>query len=112
MGSSDTIVVSREEAPLSLPCTRLPGVTRWRLTRPVIGASTWVNSILSCAAFNVPSACISAACAAAAGDRRQHLGELDIELRSLQRAFGLHFGRVRSLERLAALVDGRFRDGL
>ncbi len=30
-------------APPSLPCTRLPGVTRWRLTRPVIGAITWAE---------------------------------------------------------------------
>src|SRR6266436_1805361 len=26
-------------------------LTRWRLTRPVIGASTWVNSMLSLAAL-------------------------------------------------------------
>ena len=31
-------------------------LTRWRLTRPVIGAITWVNSILSWAAFSAPSA--------------------------------------------------------
>src|SRR5712672_270289 len=52
MGSSDTIEVNSVALP-SLPCTRLPGVARWRLTRPVIGASTWVNSTLSCAAFSV-----------------------------------------------------------
>ena len=49
-------MVSTVEVPVSLPCTRLPTLTRWRLTRPVIGASTWVNSTLSCAAFSAPSA--------------------------------------------------------
>ena len=57
-------MVSSVEPPLSLPCTRLPTLTRWRLTRPVIGASTWVNSTLSWAAFSAPSAMVSAACAA------------------------------------------------
>ena len=31
------MVVSSVDAPLSEPCTRLPTLTRWRLTRPVIG---------------------------------------------------------------------------
>ena len=61
--------VSSVEPP-SLPCTRLPTLTRCRLTRPVIGASTWVNSTLSCAAFSAPSACVSAACAACNAWRR------------------------------------------
>ena len=47
----------------------------------------------------------------AAGDRRHHMGELDIELGRLQRAFGLHLGGVRRLQGLAALVDDGFGDG-
>ena len=50
------MVVSNVEAPLSPPCARLPTLTRWRPTRPVIGASTWLNSTLSWAAFSAPSA--------------------------------------------------------
>ena len=46
-----------------------------------------------------------------AGDRRLHMGELDIELGGLQRAFGLHLGCVRGLQRLAALIDDLFGDG-
>ena len=41
----------------------------------------------------------------AAGDRRHHMAELDVELGRLQRAFGLHLGGVRRLQGLAALVD-------
>src|SRR5712672_4058207 len=63
IGSSVTIDVSTVALP-SLPWTRLPTLTRWRLTRPAIGARTWVNSMLSLAAFSAPSACISAARAA------------------------------------------------
>ena len=44
-----------------------------------------------------------------AGDRRQHMSELDIELGRLQRAFGLHLGGVRRLQCLAALVDDLIR---
>src|SRR6266436_1352905 len=54
----------------SLPWTRLPTLTRWRLTRPAIGARTWVNSMLRLAAFSAPSACISAARAACRAWRR------------------------------------------
>ena len=46
----------------------------------------------------------------AAADRRQHMGELDIELGRLQRAFGHDLGGVRSLQRLAALIDDLFGD--
>ena len=70
--------MSSVDVPLSLPCTRLPGLTRWRLTRPVIGAG--------------------------------HMGELDIELGGLQRAFGLRLGGMRRLQGLAALVDDLFGD--
>ena len=45
-----------------------------------------------------------------AGDRRQHVGELDIELGGLQRAFGHGLGGVRRLQGLAALVDDLFGD--
>ena len=47
----------------------------------------------------------------AAGDRRHHMGELDIELGRLQRAFGDDLGGVRRLQGLAALVDDLFGDG-
>ncbi len=45
-----------------------------------------------------------------AGDRRHHVGELDIELGCLERAFGDGFGGVRRLQGLAALVDDLFGD--
>ena len=38
------------------------------------------------------------------------MGELDIELGGLQRAFGHGLGGVRRLQRLAALVDDLFGD--
>src|SRR5262249_28084966 len=47
----------------------------------------------------------------AACDRRLHVGELDIELRRLQRAFGLLFRGMRGLQGLTALVDDLFGDG-
>src|SRR4051812_43640642 len=46
----------------------------------------------------------------AAGDRRHHMGEFDVELCGLQRAFGLGLGGTRRLQRLTALIDGLFRD--
>ena len=48
--------------------TSVEGVVVW--LPPVIGAVTWVNSMLSFAAFSAPSACISAACAACKAWRR------------------------------------------
>ena len=39
------------------------------------------------------------------------MGELDIELRRLQRALGHGLGGVRRLQGLAALVDDLFGDG-
>ncbi|MBA7698797.1 hypothetical protein ES703_107479 [subsurface metagenome] len=47
----------------------------------------------------------------AARNRRLDVGELDIELRRLQRAIGLHLGSARRLQCLAALVDDGFGDG-
>src|SRR4051812_41467667 len=44
----------------------------------------------------------------AAGDRRHHMGEFDIELCGLQRALGLGLGGTRRLQRLTALIDGLF----
>jgi hypothetical protein len=38
------------------------------------------------------------------------MGEFDIELCGLQRAFGLDLGGTRSLQRLSALIDGLFGD--
>src|SRR3954471_10333286 len=46
----------------------------------------------------------------AAGDRRHHMGEFDIEPRGLQRAFGLGLGGTRRLQRLTALIDHLFGD--
>ncbi len=46
----------------------------------------------------------------AARDRGQHMGELDIELGGLQRAFGNSLGGVRCLQGLATLVDDLFGD--
>src|ERR1700755_559649 len=46
----------------------------------------------------------------AAGDRRYHMGEFDIELRGLQRAFGLGLGGTRRLQSLTALIDDLFGD--
>ena len=46
----------------------------------------------------------------AAGHRRENVGEFDIELGSLQRAFGLRLRGVRRLQGLAALVDDGFGD--
>src|SRR4051794_6539404 len=46
----------------------------------------------------------------AAGDRRHHVGEFDIELCGLQRAFGLGLGGTRRLQRLTALIDDLFGD--
>ena len=46
--------------------------------------------------------------AGAAGHRRQHVGEFDIEFCRLQRAFGLHLRGMRRLQGLAALVDDGF----
>src|SRR3954454_9083515 len=46
----------------------------------------------------------------AAGDRRRHMGEFDIELCGLQRAFGLGLGGTRRLQRLTALIDDLFGD--
>ena len=40
------------------------------------------------------------------------MGELDIELGGLERAFGLHFRGVRRLQGLAALVDDGIGHGL
>jgi hypothetical protein len=39
------------------------------------------------------------------------VGEFDIQLGRLQRAFGLHLGGMRGLQGLAALVDAGFGDG-
>ena len=47
----------------------------------------------------------------AAGHRRQNMGEFDIEICRLQRAFGLHFRGVCGLQGLAALVDNGFGNG-
>ena len=38
------------------------------------------------------------------------MGELDVELRGLERAFGLGFRCVRRLQGLAALIDDLFGD--
>ena len=46
----------------------------------------------------------------AAGDRRHHVGEFDIELGRLKRAFGDSLGGKRGLHCLAALVDDLFGD--
>src|SRR5437773_7976724 len=48
----------------------------------------------------------------AAGDRRHHMRELDIELGGLERAFGLHFRGACRLQGLAALVDDGIGHGL
>jgi hypothetical protein len=47
-----------------------------------------------------------------AGDRRNHMGKFDVELGGLERAFGLHLGRVGRLQGLAALVDDGIGYGL
>ena len=47
-----------------------------------------------------------------AGDRRQHMGEFDVELGRLQRAVGLRLGGPRRLQGLAALVDDGIRNRL
>src|SRR5690242_1914878 len=46
----------------------------------------------------------------AAGDRRHHMREFDIELCGLQRAVGLGLGGTRRLQLLAALIDDLFGD--
>lgn len=46
----------------------------------------------------------------AAGDRRQHVGEFDIELRGLQRTLGLRLGRISRLQGLTALIDDLHRN--
>src|SRR4051812_4409085 len=43
-----------------------------------------------------------------AGDRRHHMGELDVKLCQFQRAFGLGLGGSRRLQCLTALIDGLF----
>src|SRR3954452_24347722 len=45
-----------------------------------------------------------------ARDRRHHMGEFDIELCGLQRAFGPGLGGTRRLQRLTALIDDLFGD--
>src|SRR6202011_2659309 len=46
------------------PLIRLPIETCRRLTRPLKGATMWINSILSCAAWMAASAALTAAAAA------------------------------------------------
>ena len=46
----------------------------------------------------------------AAVDRRHHVGELDVELGGLQRAFGDGLGGVGGLQSLTTLVDDLFGD--
>src|SRR4051812_30181943 len=46
----------------------------------------------------------------AAGDRRQHMGEFDVELGGLQCTLGLRLSRMSRLQRLTALVDDLLRD--
>src|SRR3954470_7281392 len=46
----------------------------------------------------------------AAGDRRHYVGEFNIELCGLQRAFGLGLGGTRRLQRLTALIHHLFGD--
>src|SRR3954468_23202557 len=46
----------------------------------------------------------------AAADRRHYMGEFNIELCGLQRAFGLGLGGTRRLQRLTALIDDLFGD--
>ena len=48
----------------------------------------------------------------AAVDRRFHLGELDIEIRALQCAFGLQHGSLRRLKLLTPLINDSFGDSL
>src|SRR3954467_15263086 len=46
----------------------------------------------------------------AAGDRRQHMAEFDVELGGLQCTLGLRLSRMSRLQSLTALVDDLLRD--
>ena len=78
MGSMVTMVASNVAVLASPPETRLPGLTRWRPMRPVMGARIWVNSRSSRTRCSAASPCVTWARAASSA----WLREVDPEIRT------------------------------